>query len=608
MHDLNRCFIESTEDIRKLPLHPKGTDARVLLTSVFGPYAVDDEYGSRRINPMELYHNQVTREQGVFSLRMFHRSWGIMFIQANISAPCTVLDFPSKDRFIEELKTVNYDVIGISSILPNVGKVREMCRLIRKYQPNAVIVLGGHIANAPECIENVSFDLLSRGEGVRWFREYLQDDMTRPLRHPSIVSGFGSRNVGMPLTERPGRVTATVIPSLGCPMGCNFCATSAMFGGKGKFVNFFESGEELFHIMCELERTIGAGAFFIMDENFLLHKKRALELLALMEEHDKAWVFYVFSSANALKQYTMDQLVRLGISWVWMGLEGKDSQYNKLHGTDAHQLVRELRENGVKILGSSIIGLETHTYENIQEVIEFAASYNTDFHQFMLYTPVPGTPLYRELRDTGKMKDRSEYDFADTHGQFQFNYRHPSIKNGDETEMLRSAFAYDFAQNGPSTARIVETTLNGYLNHRNHPSARVRRRFEIEAGPMLSAYIPLIAYTKKRFRKSNPRVSAWANSLLKRLFRTFGWKARVMAFIGSLYLAHTCKAEEKKMKDGWVYDPQTFYERNEAVRDENIQLAAVIEPLEKPKKMEETSIECLPILFHAVNEEARSAV
>src|ERR1043166_6519193 len=56
--------------------HPKGKKARVLLSSVFGPYARDDEFGSRAINPMELYHNQVTRAQGSFSLRMFHRSWG----------------------------------------------------------------------------------------------------------------------------------------------------------------------------------------------------------------------------------------------------------------------------------------------------------------------------------------------------------------------------------------------------------------------------------------------------------------------------------------------------------------------------------------------------
>ena len=126
--------------------HPKGSHARILLSSVFGPYAQDDEFGSRSINPMELYHNQVTRAQGSFSLRMFHRSWGIMLIQANISAPCTVLDFPTRDDFARELTTNRYDIVGISSIIVNVVKVREMCRMIRKLSPGSTIVVGGHVA------------------------------------------------------------------------------------------------------------------------------------------------------------------------------------------------------------------------------------------------------------------------------------------------------------------------------------------------------------------------------------------------------------------------------------------------------------------------------
>ena len=128
------------------PLHRKGIQARILLTSVFGPYAQDDEYGSRAINPMELYHNQVTRAQGSFSLRMFHRSWGLMLIQQNISAPRTLLDFPTLETFEGELTTHHYDIVGISGIIPNFGKVREMCRRARRLSPQSVIVVGGHVA------------------------------------------------------------------------------------------------------------------------------------------------------------------------------------------------------------------------------------------------------------------------------------------------------------------------------------------------------------------------------------------------------------------------------------------------------------------------------
>src|SRR5574340_1123075 len=91
------------------PVHAAGSRARVLLTSVFGPYAQDDQYGSRTMNPMELYHNQVTRGQGEFSLRMFHRSWGLMMIQHNISNPCALLDFPTRERFEREVREGQYD-------------------------------------------------------------------------------------------------------------------------------------------------------------------------------------------------------------------------------------------------------------------------------------------------------------------------------------------------------------------------------------------------------------------------------------------------------------------------------------------------------------------
>src|ERR1051325_4806481 len=125
--------------------HPRKSSARVLLSSVFGPYAQDDRFGSRAINPMELYHNQVTRAQGPFSLRMFHRSWGLIMIQENIAAPPTLLDFPTLAAFRRELQSNRYDIVGISSIIVNVGKVAEMCRIVRRLAPQSRIVVGGHV-------------------------------------------------------------------------------------------------------------------------------------------------------------------------------------------------------------------------------------------------------------------------------------------------------------------------------------------------------------------------------------------------------------------------------------------------------------------------------
>jgi len=151
--------------------------------------------------------------------------------------------------------------------------------------------------------------------------------------------------------------------------------------------------------MRQAESDQGMQSFFIMDENFLLNKPRALELLARMKQERKSWELNVFSSANAIKKYTMEELVDLGVSWIWMGLESPKSGYAKLSGSDTHQLTAELREHGIRVLGSSIVGMEHHTPENIKDEIEYAVEHETDFHQFMLYTPLPGTPLYAQMKE-----------------------------------------------------------------------------------------------------------------------------------------------------------------------------------------------------------------
>ncbi len=541
--------------------HPLGSRAKVLLASVFGPYAQDDEYGSRAMNPMELYHNQVTRGQGPFSLRMFHRSWGLMLIQCNLQAPCVMLDFPTLDRFVEELRDRQYDIIGISSIPLNILKVRKMCELIRQYQPRATIVVGGHIANIPDLDQRIDADHIVKGEGVRWFRGFLGEDLDQPIRHPEITSGVGTRSLGIQVKDKSGDVAATLIPSVGCPIGCNFCSTSAMFGGKGKFVNFYDTGDDLFDVMDQLETNMRVQSFFMMDENFLLHRRRALRLLELMEKHDKAWTLYVFSSANVLRTYSIEQLLGLGVAWVWMGLEGENSQYTKLKNIDTLATVIELRSHGIHVLGSTIIGMDDHTCENIDAVIDHAARHDTDFHQFMLYTPVVGTPLYAEMTERGRMKAEDEFHPGDIHGQSIFSYRHPHIKDGLEADFIARAFKRDFELNGPSLARIVRTTLLGWQRHKNHPDPRIRRRFAFSVREMATTYTAAIWAATKYYRRT-PAMHAKLSATLRELYREFGFKARLSGLLGGRYVLRRLKQEAKRLAQGWTYEPPTFYETN----------------------------------------------
>jgi hypothetical protein len=539
--------------------HPKGSRARILLSSVFGPYAQDDEFGSRKINPMELYHNQVTREQGPFSLRMFHRSWGILMIQKNISAPTTVIDFPTREAFAAELRAHPYDIVGITSIIVNVGKVKEMCRMVREIRPNATIVVGGHVTAIPGIEKMIDADQIVRGDGISWMRRYLGEDDKAPIVHPEIVSGFGMKALGLKLPQRKGATAATIIPSVGCPMGCNFCTTSAFFGGKGKYLNFYNTGDELFEVMSGMEKSLGVKSFFMMDENFLLHKRRALELLVHMKRENKPWALYVFSSANAIKQYTMRELVELGVSWVWMGLESPRSNYTKLEGSDTISLARELRKHGIKLLGSTIVGLEHHTPANIRGEIEHAVAHNTDFHQFMLYTPVPGTPLYFDMVKEGRMID---VNLADIHGQHQFNFQHAAISCEESKTWLDWAFRHDYEQNGPSIYRICRTIMQGWSRYKDDPDPRVRARFAWEARSVKDGYAAALYAMEKQFRHTNQTVSEQIRSLRLEIHREFGllsgWVTRA---IGP-FVAWMAKREARRLAEGQTYEPDTIIERN----------------------------------------------
>ena len=251
-----------------------------------------------------------------------------------------------------------------------------------------------------------------------------------------------------------------------------------------------------------------------------------------------------------------------------MGLEGCNSQYAKLQGIDTFELVRELQSHGIRVLGSTIIGLENHTPENIDAAIDYAVRHDTDFHQFMLYTPIPGTPLHAELTAKGVMKDESEFDPADIHGQSIFNYRHPHIPDGQEAEFMLRAFDRDFERNGPSTLRIVRTTLAGWKRYKNHPG-RPRPPPVRLGGPGAGHHLLGRRGRREALLPQQPGDAREDVGPARRV--EAGVRLEVAALRGRGRAATCCGSSARRRSGwprGWTYEPPTFYEKNEHCPDQ----------------------------------------
>ena len=145
---------------------------RLLLTTIHRPFGVENETCTKNIQA-ELYHAQVTLEQGPFSIRAVCDGWGLELIAANLEAPTTVLHFPTKRIFIKELRK-GYDYVGISFVGCTLPKAIELCEIIRRESPQSKIVLGGYGTLLNEC--NPYADYVCREEGVNFFKKLLGEN------------------------------------------------------------------------------------------------------------------------------------------------------------------------------------------------------------------------------------------------------------------------------------------------------------------------------------------------------------------------------------------------------------------------------------------------
>jgi radical SAM superfamily enzyme YgiQ (UPF0313 family) len=509
---------------------------KVLLTSVCRP--LGPEFGDGPSVGYELLYRQVLRAQGIFSPRTVNVHFALDYIAENLDVPTVVLQYPSRSELIKELKK-GYDYVGVSFIMAVMHKMKETVALIREYAPNSKIVLGGYGTVLKDDVLKPYADFICREEGVGYFRRLLgEPPIPMPYKQPLIISWlkvFGWRVSG----------TGKIFAGLGCPNGCDFCCTSHFFSRQ--HIKLLPTGRDIYNVVERYFDVDPDLVFLILDEDFLLNKKRAMEFRECVLANKKKPSIFAFSSIKAISQYTVEEILEMGIDGFWIGYEGTRSGYAKQAGRPVDEILTEFREHGITVLASMIIGFDYQTPEIVAQELDGLMKVKPGLAQFLIYGPVPGTPFYERVIKENLLQDVYTTDkdlFYRRADGFRTMIKHPTLSPAEIEGIQNWCFEQDFQRLGPSIYRVLESRLLGYLKLKDSPNPALRQKAEYYAHELRYAY-PV--FLPGRIFGPNAAVRKWVGDLERRIHVELGrpvFKERfksVMAVGAAMWTAFTIK-------------------------------------------------------------------
>lgn len=328
----------------------------------------------------------------------------------------------------EELRRA--DMIGISSITSTAMRAFE---LAKKYRSLGIpVVMGGpHPTFLPE--ESLRYaDYVVRGEGEETLVELvdhleagapLDDIRGLSFRKGDLFVHNPDRPLVQDLDSAPKpdftlvhdwgkRTYIPIATSRGCPFGCRFCSVIQMFGRAYRF-------KSMDRVMEEIREAASRKAHvFFVDDNFAANKERTKTLLRriLAEGITMEWSAQVRTDV-AKDAELLSLMAQAGCFMVFVGFESINpntlSLYQKHQDLDdITDCIRKLREVSIRIHGMFVLGGDTDDISTIRSTKKFAKRLQINSIQFMMLTPLPGTPVFKELMEQGRLihTDWAKYD------------------------------------------------------------------------------------------------------------------------------------------------------------------------------------------------------
>lgn len=336
------------------------------------------------------------------------------------------MDFDEFEDFISKEK---FDFIGITATTPLIGNALKLAEIIKKHQ-NAIVILGGvHPTIFPdEVLGNPNVDLVVRGEGEYTMLEIVEGKPFEKILGLSYKkNGKIVHNQNRPRIEnldelpmpaynllpikkyRPALGTYKKLPAMmiittrGCPGRCTFCYKT--FPGKV----IAKSPKKVIKEIKYLVKNYGIKEIQIYDDTFTALRRNVIEFCNLLLKKNIKISWCCFTRANFIDEELLQLMKKAGCHLILLGVEsGNQEILNKMKKDitleQIEKAVKICKKVGIEVRASYMFGCIGETKETLKQTLDFAMKLDTDYAQFNVMTPYPGTEVWKKAKKNGWLK------------------------------------------------------------------------------------------------------------------------------------------------------------------------------------------------------------
>jgi len=193
----------------------------------------------------------------------------------------------------------------------------------------------------------------------------------------------------------------------GCPLDCEFCAATGVYGARYRHKN----PEQVAREVRQVKRLWKHAQVGFADDNMFVNRSWAHSLLDEFESIPFTW--YAQSDVSVADH--PDLLARLhanGLRILLVGLESVN--HDNLAGMNENQWkarrlerypasIAAIQGAGIGVYGSFIVGLEEDTEEVFEEIARFANTHRIMGTSVTILTPFPGSRLRTRMEREGRI-------------------------------------------------------------------------------------------------------------------------------------------------------------------------------------------------------------